>query len=50
MFRPLTAALAAVLGLSTLAGCNHFHRDAAHTPVIETPAPAPEPTYSSKFR
>lgn len=52
MFRPLSTALVAVFGLGTLAGCSHFHRDATpvYTPVVETPAPAPEPTYRGKYR
>lgn len=51
MFRPLTTAVAAVLGLSTLAGCHHFHHDPApvYTPVVEAPAPAPQPTFDSKY-
>lgn len=52
MFRPLHTALAAVFSLGTLAGCNHFHRDAApaFAPVAETPPPTPEPTYRGKYR
>lgn len=52
MSKPLLTALAAVFGLSTLAGCSHFHHNdaEAYTPVVETPPPAPEPTYRGKWR
>ncbi len=51
MSRPLFTALAAVFGLSTLAGCSHFHRsEPVYTPVVHTPAPTPEPTYTRKWR
>lgn len=52
MSKPLFIALVAVAGLSTLAGCSHFHRDPApvYTPVAEAPPPPPEPTYRGKYR
>jgi hypothetical protein len=52
MSKPLLTALAAVFGLSTLAGCSHFHQPepAAFTPVVEAPPPAVQPTYRGKYR
>lgn len=51
MSKPLLAAVVAVFGLSTLAGCHH-HRAAepVYTPVAETPPPATQPSYSRKWR
>ncbi len=51
MSKPLLTALAAVFGLSTLAGCHHHSRPAeTFTPVTEAPPPPPEPTYRGKYR
>ena len=51
MSRPLRTALVAVFGLATLAGCSHFHHSPApvFTPVVETPPPAVQPTFDSKY-
>lgn len=51
MSKPLFTALAAVFGLSTLAGCHHFdHSAPAYTPVVQTPPPPAEPVYTGKYR
>ncbi len=50
MSKTLVAALVAVFGLSTLAGCHHHNREPVFTPVIETPPPAPEPVHGRKWR
>lgn len=53
MSKPLFTALVAVVGLSTLAGCSHFHRHhqpETFTPVTEAPPPPPEPVYRGKYR
>ena len=50
MSKPLLTALAAVFGLSTLAGCHHFHEPVeTFTPVVEAPPPPPEPVYTGKY-
>lgn len=50
MSKTLVAAVAAVFGLSTLAGCHHHHREETFTPVVETPPPVQEPRHSRKWR
>lgn len=50
MSKPLRTALVAVLGLAALAGCHHHNRAETFTPVVDTPPPAPEPTYTGKYR
>lgn len=51
MSKPLLTAMAAVFGLSTLAGCHHHNRHTeTFTPVVEAPPPPPEPVYQGKFR
>lgn len=50
MSKPLLTAFVAVFGLATLAGCHHNNRAETFTPVAETPAPAPQPTYNGKWR
>jgi predicted small lipoprotein YifL len=51
MSKPLLTAFVAVFGLATLAGCHHAsHSAPVYTPVADTPPPATQPTYSSKFR
>lgn len=51
MSKPLIVAVTAMLGLSTLAGCSHFHnREPEYTPVTEAPPPPAEPVYRGKYR
>jgi hypothetical protein len=50
MSKPLLTALAAVFGLSTLAGCHHHNRAETFTPVADTAPIAPAPVHSGKFR
>jgi len=52
MSKPLITAFVAVFGLSSLAGCHHFHGDRGetYTPVAATPAPMAEPVRTTKWR
>lgn len=48
MSKSLFTAVAAVVGLSVLAGCHHHRPAETFTPVVE--APQPEPVRTSKWR